>query len=279
MNSARLLCAVSFVASMALSACARRGHEQGTPLVLATVNGAPITADDLSVKLGDHDMADPTIKGSALDAVIAEELMFQQAVKLGFDKDSKFQERIRAMEAKITAYRRAEMGRRVRDTQIASHVTVTDQEVRDYYEKNSEDIRTDLRLGVLQFGDVAHAHDALARIRSGTPFETIAAEQFPDASNGASRAWDRGFQPWDRIPEALEGVHRLKKGEVDALGSGPSKTYLVKVIDTRQNPNGGFEEVKASVERKLWAVKGREAYERYVAQLKKDAAITMRGGR
>ncbi len=36
---------------------------------------------------------------------------------------------------------------------------------------------------------------------------------------------------------------------------------------------------RIGVVEKLWAVKGREAYERYVAQLKKDAAITMRGGR
>jgi hypothetical protein len=274
MDPARLWTAVFLSVSLAVSACGKKAPEQASaprPRVLVTVNGSPITADDLSVKSGGHELPDPGIKESALDALIAEELMFQKAVQLGFDKDAKFQERVRAMEAKVTAYKRAELGRRVRDTQIASHVTVTDDEVKAYYEKHAQDIRTELHLGVLPFPDAARADEALAKIRAGTPFETIAAEQL---ANAPGAAWDLGFRPWDSIPDALEGSYRVKKGDSAVLDGGPGKVVLVKVIDAKENPEAGLEKAKASIERRLWTAKGREAYERYVAQLKQEAKIT-----
>jgi hypothetical protein len=279
MDSRKVRAAVVLSLVLAPCACAKKAGEREAGPVLATVNGAPITADDLSVKLGGHDLPDPGIKEGALDALIAEELMFQKAVQLGFDKDAKFQERVRAMEAKVAAYKRAEMGRRVRDTQIASRLTVTDQDVRDAYARRAEDVRTDLHLGVLQFADAAKAGEALARIRSGTPFEAIAAEQLSDAPPGLAGSWDQGFQHWDQIPEALEGAYRVKKGEVAVLGGGSARAYLVKVIDARENPAAGLESMKAAIERRLWAAKAREAYEQYVARLKQDAAITRAAAR
>ncbi len=243
---------------------------------MATVNGVAITGDEVAARFGGHeDLIDPDAKDKAIDELIAEELMYQKAVQLGFDKDPKFQNAVRMLEIKITAYKRAEMGRRVRDTQIASHVTVTDQEIKDYYIKHAAEIGTDLHLGVLQFSDTAKAKENLARIRSGTPFEKIAAEQFAHAPQGMGRVWDKGFLHWDQMPAAFTAeVFRLKRGEVsDVLSSGPGEVYLVKVIDKRKNASASLEKEKPIIENRLWAVKGKEAYESYIAKLKRDASI------
>lgn len=250
--------------------------EQGKKFVLATVNGVPITGDEVAERFGGHeDFIDQAAKDKAVDAVIAEELMYQKAVQLGFDKDPKFQNAVRMLEMKLTAYKRAEMGRRVRDTQIAAHVTVTDQEIKDYYAKHEEEIGTDLHLGVLQFPDVANAKEALAKIRSGTPFENIAAEQFAHAPKGMSRAWDKGFLHWDQMPAAFTGdVYRLKRGGVsDVLSSGPAEAYLAMVIDRKKNPSAVFERMKPVIENRLWAMKNKEAYESYIAELKHEASV------
>ncbi len=277
MNPARLFIAAFLSFSFILFGCKGTAiKEQSKPPVLATVNGVAITADEVALKLGDHeDLLNSPVGDQSLDAIIAEELMYQKAVQLGFDRDPKFQRDIRKLEMQITAYKRAEMGRRVRDTQIASHVTVTDQEVRDYYAKHADEIETDLHLGVLQFPDAARAKDALARIRSGTPFEMIAAEQFSHAPKNMSRAWDKGFLHWEQMPAAFTGdVYRLKKGEVsDVLSNGPAEAYLVKVSDRRKNPAANFDKAKPVIENRLWAVKGKEAYESYIARLKQEASI------
>ena len=240
------------------------------------MNGVPITGDEVALKVGGHEeLLNSPAKDQLLDSVIAEELMYQKAVKLGFEKDPKFQDEVRMMELKITAYKRAEMGRRVRDTQIASHVAVTDQEVKEYYTQHAEEIGTDLHLGVLQFNEVAEAKEALSRIRSGTPFEKIAAEQFAHAPKGMSRAWDKGFMHWNQMPAAFTAdVYRMNKGEVsDVLTGGASEIYLVKVIDRRKNTAASLESMKPIIENKLWAVKGKEAYNKYIEQLKHEALI------
>ena len=252
------------------------GTGQEKKFVLATVNGVPITGDEVAERFGGHeDLLDQAAKDKAVDAVIAEELMYQKAVQLGFDKDPKYQNAVRMLEMKLTAYKRAEMGRRVRDTQIAARVTVTDRDIKDYYEKHQEEIGTDLHLGVLQFADTVTAKAALGRIRSGTAFEKIAAVQFAHAPKGMDRAWDKGFLHWDQMPAAFTNdVYRLKKGEVsDVLSSGPAEAYLVKVLDRKKNASADFEHVKPLIENKLWTVKGKQAYEDYISQLKREASI------
>lgn len=277
-NSTRLFTVFIISFSLMYSGC--KGESKtlpGEPAVLATVNGVKISTDALTLKIGDHeDILDSAAKSKIIDGLIAEELMFQQAEKLGFTKDPKFLREVRMMQERITAYERAEMGRRVRDTQIASHVAVTDQEVSDYYTRHANEFGVDLRLGVLQFNSEDEARAALSRIKEGMPFEKVAAEQFSHASKGMERAWDKGFLHWNQMPPAFtDEVYRLKKGEVsDVLNNNPSESFLVKVLDMRRNSASGLEEVKPLIESRLWAKKGKEAYAHYIEQLKRDAAVT-----
>lgn len=279
MNSINIVLILFFLFSFMFPGCKDTEKKaQGKPAVLATVNGVPITGDEIDMRLGGHDkFFDSAAKGKALDAIIAEELMYQKGVQLGFDKDPKFQSDICRMALKVTAYKRAEMARRVRDTQIASHVTVIEQEVKDYYAKHADEIGTDLHLGIIQFANEIEAKEALVRIRAGTPFEKIVVEQFAHVPK-MRRAWDKGFMHWDQMPAAFaEDVYQLKKGDVsDVLISSPAEAYLVKVIDKKKNQAGEFDCVKATIQNRLWAAKGKEAYENYTQQLKKDASIKKR---
>ena len=278
MKRARLFITTLFLFLLILSGCKGTAVQgQGKPPVVATVNGVAIAADEVALRLGGHgDLSDPAAKEKVVDAIIAEELMYQKAVKLGFDKDQKFQSDIRKLELRVLAYKRAEMARRVRDTQIASRVTVTAQGARDFYTKHEQEIGTDLHLGVLQFPDAAKAKESLTGIRKGMRFERIAALEFANAPKGMGRAWDKVFLHWEQVPAAFtDEVYRLKKGEVsEVLSSGPSEAYLVKVIDRRKNTKANFDKAKPVIENRLWAVKGKEAYEAYIAGLKREAKIT-----
>jgi hypothetical protein len=215
------------------------------------------------------------LKDRVLDDIINDELLYQKGVKLGLDKDAKFQGMVRMMELKIAEYKRAEIARRVRDTQIAAKTIVTDQDIKDYYDKHVEEIGTDLHLGLLHFATEAEAKNALTRIRTGIPFEKIADEKFAHAPKGKTRPGDMGFMHWSQInPDLLGTVYSLKKGEVsDVLDRSPNGAYLIKIIDRRKNINAKFESMRTAVENRLNAIKTKEAYDRYVQQLKSDASI------
>jgi hypothetical protein len=249
---------------------------QGLPQTLATVNGVSITGDDVVLKMGGHEhLINSPRRDRVLDDIINEELLYQKGVKLGLDKDAKFQGVVRMMELRIAEYKRAEIARRVIDTQIAAKTIVTDQEIKDYYDKHVEEIGTDLHLGLLHFATEAEAKDALTRIRSGISFEKIADEKFAHVPKGKARPWDMGFMHWNQInPDLLGTVYSLKKGEVsDVLDRSPNGAYLIKIIDRRKNINVKLESMRTAVENRLNAIKAKEAYGRYVQQLKSNASI------
>ena len=166
--------------------------------------------------------------------------------------------------------------RRVRDTQLAAKVSVTERDVKDYYDKSAENIGTDLHLGLLLFDTADEARDSLARIRAGsTTFEKIAAGKFAHVPKGSKQTWDMGFMHWNRIsPDLLETVYSLKTGGIsDVLDRSPNGSFLIKVIDRKKNPNASFASMGTAVQNRLHAIKMKEAYDRYVQQLKRDASI------
>ena len=186
----------------------------------------PIVADDVYVRLGGHGDSAEGMKDRVVDDIINQELLYQKAVKLGLDKDEKYQSSVRLFERRVIAYKRSEMSRRVRNTQIASKVNVTDQDIRDYYDKHAEEITTDLRLFVLQFSRKRTRKNRWTEFRQGRLLKKSLPENFPHATRGKN-PWDRGFLSWNEIPnDLLDAVYRLKKGDVsDVVNTGKCR-YL-----------------------------------------------------
>jgi len=250
---------------------------QKTQTVLARVNGTPITADDVLLRLGGHEnLYDTPLKDKVLDDIINDELLYQKGVKLGLDKDEKYRSKILLMELKIESYKRAEIARMVKQTQINAHTVVSAEEIKDYYDKHADEIGTDLHIALIQFFDESQAKDALAKVRAGTPFDKVAAERAHITQKG-SRPWDKGFLHWNQIPIVfVDSVYGLKKGEVsDILVAAPDELYLVEVLDKKKNPQASFDSMRGVIENHLYAIKTKQAYENYLQQLRKEAAIKM----
>ena len=139
--------------------------------VVARVNGTPITEEDLSFRLaGPH--GEKRASGNqqkALDDVITEESLYQQGLKIGLDKDPKYQAQIARFERQLTHVKRAEMRRRVYNTQVAAKVEVTQVDAKNYYDKNVDRITTELHLGVIPFNNREAAGKLWGRSGAGQP--------------------------------------------------------------------------------------------------------------
>jgi len=248
----------------------------GAPKIVAMVNRTPITGDDIVFRMGGHEhLLGTPLKDKILDDIILDELLYQQGIKLGLDKDDKFQGALRMMELRIEEYKRVEIANRVRDTQIYAKVSVSDKDIKDYYEKNKENIETDLHIGLLYFPSEDEAKNALMQIQRGTTFEKVASSKMSHGQTGMRPKWDLGFLHWNQIsPALLDTVYSLKKGETsDVKSSGTDAFYLIKVIDRKKNTAASFAIMQTAIENRLHVIKAKEAFDQYVNQLKKEAKI------
>ena len=245
--------------------------------VLAKVNGVAVTEDDLYLRLegGHGGRITPEMRAQALEDLINQELLYQQGLKLGLDKDAKYRNTVKVMEMRLQEFKRAEMARRVGSTQIAATVNVTEDDVNQYIDANAERLRTEFRLGMIRFTDEAEAQEALAKIRSGATFESVARGKYPHAQKTDKAPWDLGYIQWHQIPfEWRETVDQLGRGEVSSVLQGKRMGFsIIKLIDRRKNPKADFERMRAGIMNRLRDEQVAKAYEKYINTLKNEAKI------
>ncbi len=281
MRSKNVLFCLLVCVLLSIPAC-KSQKTDGTPAgsaVLAKVNGVAITEDDLYLRLegGHGGKPTPEMRKQALEDLINKELLYQEGLKLGLDKDAKYQNAVRVMEMRLKDFKRAEMSRRVGSTRIAATVNVTEADVDKYIQENGERLKSEFHVGMIRFADEAEAKEARARIQGGETFESVAGKKYPHAPAGAKKQWDLGYLPWNQLPfewrQALEG---LGKGAVSEVLSGKrTGVTLIKLYDKRKNPKMDPQTMRGAIMNRLQDEKITEAYQDHLQKLKKEATITI----
>ena len=268
-------CLVSF-SLLSFSACSQ-SQKMPASSVLAKVNGAVITEDDLYLLFpeGHGGEKTPEMRAKALDRLIEQELLYQQGLKLGLDKDPKYRNLIAVLEARLNNLKRSEMARRVTSTRITAAVDVNQEDAARYYEQNKGMITEDLHLLILRFPAEEEAKSAHQKIVSGTDFQVLAQEVYSAVPKGRDIPWDPGFLHWDQIPfEWAEAVYALRDGEISGvLGTNRTGWCIVKLAARRKNPDAALAGMNASIANRLRDLRIAEAYERYMQDLKKSSRI------
>lgn len=271
-----------FILANTFSGCtAKKESAEGSKTgskVVARVNGTTLTEEDLSFRLrkaahGERVAAED--EQTKLDEAIREELLYQQGLKLGLDKDPGYRAQITRLERQLAHVKRAEMTRRVFNTQVAAKIEVSHEDAKNYYDKNVNQITTDFHLGVIPFNKKEQAEEALKKIRSGATFESIARSVMGSKAGAGREPWELGFVSWDQIPvDFWDAVYILKPGEVsEVVSSKRTGHQIFKLFGIRKNPKADFTGMSAAIKNRLRDKKVMEAYEQYVDQLKKEAKI------
>lgn len=252
------------------------GKPEKESKVIAKVNGTPITEEDLTFRQQGAHGGKGASQQKTLDDVITEEILYQQGLKVGLDKDPGYKAQIARMERQLANFKRAEITRRFYNTQIASRVEITNQEAQEYYNKNVDQIQTELHLGMIGFSNKEDAEAALKRIRSGEPFKEVAAANASKGMPAGQRPpWDMGFVTWGQIPDEFgPTVYKLKPGEVsDIVSSKRTGFHFFTLLESRKNSKVEFGNFSGLIMARLRDKKIMESFENYVAKLKKDAKI------
>jgi len=248
-------------------------------LALVAVAAAPVFAQNLAVVNGKaipSSRADAVVKqvvaqGQQPDSpqlrdavkkdLIAREVMMQEAIKQGFEKDATVKSQL----------------------EVARQTIVINALVRDYITKNpvkDADVKAEYERYKTQAGDKeyhvrhilmgteAEAKAVIAKLKGGAKFEELAKQSIDSgtAANGGDLGWATPSSFPKVFSDAFVG---LQKGAVNENPvQTPNGFHVVKLDDTRPTKLPALEEVKGQIEEALQQKKLQEYQEAMVKKAK-----------
>ena len=246
--------------------------------ILATVNGVPITEQDMrqSIKRFAHDeKATPESSQTILEALVRNELIYQKSLELGLDRNPEYRRKLSEVEAQLRAFQRQEMSALYREY-VRTKAEVTDSEAQDYFEKNSKKIRTKYHVWQMYYkGEGNKAAEAQKDLKSGIPFEKVASKRFPNLPRGMKAPWDLGYLHWSQIPPSWQDiVDRLEPGQVSDVIKGPNERFwIIRLVDKRVDPNITFATEKGKIVEVLQKQKADELYDTMLNRMRAKSKI------
>jgi parvulin-like peptidyl-prolyl isomerase len=277
-----LIIAVVLLASL-FSCGEKREAKQKTDVdpqvkVLATVNGAPITEYDMNQILkkiptggGVHQDAAPNM----LQTLVRDELIYQKSIELGLDKNQEYRKKLKEVEAQLRAFQRQEMStfflRYVHDK-----AEVTDSDVQGYFEKNAKRIQTKYHVWQIFYkGKYPEIVKDFEDLKSGMPFEKVAARRFSNLPPNIKAPWDIGDLYWNQMPQPWQDVvDRLTPGQVSDIIKGPNdRFWVIKLVNKTVNPKITFATEKERIVEVLRKQKADKLYDDMLSQMRAKSGI------
>ena len=263
-----------FIVGLLVSCSQKAADQDKQGPFIAKVGSAGITQADFQRELKSlPDYAQQLFQGEAgrekfLDEIIKKEILYQEALKKGIDKNPDFNR-------KLEEFKKLTLASELLEKEIMSKDKVTEQEVREYYDKHKTDFTTtsQLRASHILVKTEAEADKVLARLKKGEKFEDIAKKDSLDtvsAKNGGDIGY---FGRGQLVPEFERAAAGLKVGEV----SGPVQTqfgyHIIKVTDKKTGPALDFEKVKDVIHQRLSGERQKEAFDKYIAETRKNYKV------
>ncbi len=263
---------------LALFACQKKeaGQTAQSGPFLAKVGNMTITQADYDREFAAlPDYAQQMFKGDEgkqnfLDEIIKKEILYQEALKKGLDKTPAFTQ-------KVEDFKKLTLISELIGQEVMSKSKVSDQEVKDFYDKHKQDFTTtsQIRASHILVKTEDEANKVIERLKKGEKFETLAKELSLDKES-AKRGGDVGFfGRGQMVPEFERAAAGLKVGQI----SGPVKTqfgyHIIKVTARKTGPVVEFDRVKEVIAQKLSGERQKEAFDKYIEQIRKDYNVTI----
>lgn len=271
--------AVFMISLVLVAGCAKTDTaKQGGPY-LAKVDGTAITKDDYDRELASLPEYASEMFGNAagrekfLTELINKEVLYREAIARGLDKNEEFKK-------KLEEFKKLSLVSMLFESEVMTKAKVSDQEVKDYYEKNKADfaVTTEIRASHILVKTDADAAKALSRLEKGEKFADVAKALSIDKAS-ARNGGDLGFfKRGQMVPAFEQAAAALKPGQV----SKPVRTefgyHIILVTDKKKGQQIEFERVRDMIAQRLTAERQKEAFDTYLAEAKKKYKIEINSG-
>ena len=237
--------------------------------LLAEVNGKKIYEDDVYhvlASIEDKQRFNSKEGFNILtDELVNQELILQNAKENNFDQEGEFIERLEEV--------KNDMLKNYAMHKIFNEVTINDDEVLDYYNKNKDTLfsPTTYTASHILVEDEKEANKILDEIANGLDFAKAAKKYSIDPSkdNGGSLGT---FPKGVMVTEFQEGLDKLSIGEVSKPVKSQFGYHLIKLDDKKVNEQN-FEDIKDNVRSTYEMIKRQEKYLELVNDLYKKSEV------
>jgi parvulin-like peptidyl-prolyl isomerase len=258
--------------SISIGAEGVRGHGSADD-VIVTVDGDPVTRGDILRRIrsakGDIDPSkmDPEtwqgIVQTATKSEIIDKLLLKAARSENMDIDpEKLEKSIKkardifgiqnATEQEFKEYVKEKMLIEKYKSKLVENITIEDEEVKEYYEKNKDTLAMPERVH-LEFLITDKKVDADAlykRIKGGEDFEKVVRENDNNKTSSIERhlRWTTySAMPTEILPKLKQG----KTGDILEPFLIKNRYYIMKILEKRPAGTAGFDEVKDRIRERL----------------------------
>jgi len=252
------------------------------------------------------------LRREVLERLIDDELILQQATELKLTitseqvdasieeikrqnniNDDQLREALRGQGMSMAAYR-ADLKKqllrfRVINIAVGSRVTISDDDVKAYYERhlksgaNIQVRASHIFVAIPDGADAAavaekqaHAQKLMERAQAGEDFAKLAREASDDPATRAEGG-DLGYFGKDMLPKAIEEmVFAMKVGEVRGPVRADRGFHVIKLIDRKTKDPKPLDEVKDDVRMQLRQKEMERQTKSYLAELRKKTLVDVR---
>ena len=269
MKKALILCCVLFL----LLACSKKDEGK----VVATMDGDNITLQEFNQEL-DRIPANMKVlvltqsgKRQFLDRYIVKRLLLKEAKKENIEKEKEFEDR-------LTEIREQLLIESLFKKKVTTNINLSEEELKKYYEANQEKFKKGPEVDTRQIlvKTEKEAMEIRAKLEKGEDFAEMAKRYSIDPSAKATGGSIGYHGKGTLLPEYEAAAFKLTKvGQI----SPPVKTqlgyHLIQLQGIRPPAYTPYEEVKEFIKQRLVQERQNEVLEKYVADLKAKAKITM----
>ncbi len=200
-----------------------------------------------------------------LDEIIYQELFYIDALDKGLDKTEEYEHHIKEFGKGVL--------RDMNIAQVTSQIEVTDDDIRDFYNKNGDALAVpEIKVSHILVDTKEEAEEAIERINAGEDFAKVAKDMSSCPSK--SKGGDLGFFGKGRmVPEFEQAAFALKKGEM----SGPVQTqfgfHVVLKTDEKGAKKPPFNDVKEQIRSTLTFQKQNELFLKKVGEFEEKYGV------
>jgi peptidyl-prolyl cis-trans isomerase C len=245
--------------------------------VLVTIDGDKITTEEFNKALDKIPMnmkmvvATESGKKSYLDNMIVKRLILREAKKEKIDSDKDFLEKLDEIRDQL-------LMETLLKKKLSMDGKLSDEDLKKYYDAHKEEFKKDGEINTrhILVKTEEEAKQIQAKIQKGEDFSDLAKKYSIDP-NAKATGGDIGFHPKGTLlPEYEAAAFKLKKtGQISGIVKTQFGYHIIRLEGTKPPTYVAFEEVKDFIKQKIGQEKQKELFDKYIADLKKAAKITI----
>jgi peptidyl-prolyl cis-trans isomerase C len=252
---------------------------QSEERVVAFVNGKPITQTEFDhewAALPDATKARYEKEGGRqvfLKEFVDDEILLQEARKLGLDQSDGFRDRVRRYKEKL-------LKDELLKDRMKTTVELTKEELDRYYEEHAAELLTPLKVRVAQMllPNYPAAKDLETQVNRGGDFAKFA-QRYSIDSKTKAKGGDLGpYRKGLVIPEVDEAIKTLKPGMVSAPIKTEAGYYLVQITALDPEIIQADQAKRERLRQELLYQKRKQYYDSVIAEIKAKAVVRVFDG-